>query len=412
VKAFHASWILPIASTPVRDGWVMTDRGCVVGVGRRPVVQSGHASLADGPVEEVELGAVAVLPGLVNAHTHLELSWMRGLAAGQQRFPDWIRSIVAQRREGPPGGEASIRQAISAAIDECRRCGTVLVGDVANTWLTRQLVAASKLHAVIFRELIGFDSRRAAALVEEAVTELASQPSSSNVRMTLAAHAPYSVSPQLFRAIKEWWACQLVAPSSVHLGESSDELVFLDHGGGSWRTLLEELGAWDPMWVAPGCDPVEYLDRIGFLDDRLLCVHGVHLEGLALKRLAHRGVTLVTCPRGNRLTGAGSPPVQAFYESGLRVAVGTDSLASVPDLNLFSELFELHQLAPEVPAGRLLESATLHGAQALGWSSDFGTIEAGKRASLIAVAIADAVTDVEQYLVEGIEPGQVRWIET
>jgi cytosine/adenosine deaminase-related metal-dependent hydrolase len=112
------------------------------------------------------------------------------------------------------------------------------------------------------------------------------------------------------------------------------------------------------------------------------------------------------------LTGAGVPPVELFYTSGIRVAVGTDSLASVPDLNLFSELLELHSLAPEVPAKRLLESATLNGARALGWSNDFGTIEPGKRAALIAVAVPDEVADVEQYLVEGIEPKQVRWVET
>jgi cytosine/adenosine deaminase-related metal-dependent hydrolase len=230
--------------------------------------------------------------------------------------------------------------------------------------------------------------------------------------MTLAAHAPYSVSPALFRAIKEALARQAATPSSVHLGESRDELIFLEQGSGPWQRLLEELGAWDQTWVAPACDPVEYLDRIGFLDDRLLCVHGVHLDGVALDRLARRGATLVTCPRGNRLTGAGAPPVQTFYESGLRVAVGTDSLASVPDLNVFSELAELHQLAPEVPARLLLESATRQGARALGWLADFGTIEVGKRAALIAVRVPDDVADVEQYLVGGIEPGQVRWIET
>lgn len=305
-----------------------------------------------------------------------------------------------------------IEHAIHEAVAECRRCGTALVGDVANTAMTREPLAASELHAVIFRELIGFNGRRAAALVDEAMADLADQPAAPNVRMTLAAHAPYSVSPALFCAIKEALAGHDVAPSSVHLGESRDEVVFLEQGGGPWQTLLEELGAWDQTWVAPACDPVEYLDRIGFLDDRLLCVHGVHLDAVALDRLARRGATVVTCPRGNRLTGAGAPPVQAFYESGLRVAVGTDSLASVPDLNVFSELAELHRLAPQVPARLLLESATRQGARALGWSTDFGTIEVGKRAALIAVAVPDVVADVEQYLVGGIEPGQVRWIET
>jgi cytosine/adenosine deaminase-related metal-dependent hydrolase len=382
---------------------VVTERGRVVAVG-------GHRRANQD--ELIELGSVAVLPGLVNAHTHLELSWMRGLTLPRGPFPDWIRSVIALRRMGPQPGQSSPGKAIIEAIDECRRCGTALVGDIANTAITKGPLAASDLHAVIFRELIGFRGHRATAIVDEAMSEIADHLPTPNVRMTLAAHAPYSVSPALFRAIKEALAGDEVSPCSVHVGESSEELSFLDTGGGPWHQLLEELGAWDSSWVAPACDPVEYLDRIGFLDERLLCVHAVQLKRAAVELLARRGATIVTCPRGNRLTGAGVPPVELFYTSGIRVAVGTDSLASVPDLNLFSELLELHSLAPEVPAKRLLESATLNGARALGWSNDFGTIEPGKRAALIAVAVPDEVADVEQYLVEGIEPKQVRWVET
>jgi cytosine/adenosine deaminase-related metal-dependent hydrolase len=166
-------------------------------------------------------------------------------------------------------------------------------------------------------------------------------------------------------------------PSSVHLGESVEEIAFLAGGTGPWRSLLDHLGVWDESWTAPACGPVEYLDRLGFLDERVLCVHGVHLTDAALEALAGRRATLVTCPRGNRLTGAGSPPVRAFYAAGLRVAVGTDSLASVPDLNLFSELAELRRLAPRVPASMLLASATWQGARALGWDDEFGTIAPG-----------------------------------
>jgi cytosine/adenosine deaminase-related metal-dependent hydrolase len=105
--------------------------------------------------------------------------------------------------------------------------------------------------------------------------------------------------------------------------------------------LLTDLGVWDPSWVAPECGPVEYLARMGLLDERMLVVHGVRFRDVDLQRLVSRGATLVTCPRGNRLTGAGRPPVAAFFHSGVRVAVGTDSPASVPDLNLFAELAEL-----------------------------------------------------------------------
>jgi cytosine/adenosine deaminase-related metal-dependent hydrolase len=143
----------------------------------------------------------------------------------------------------------------------------------------------------------------------------------------------------------------------------------------------------------------------------VLAVHGVQMSTADLKRLASRGATLVTCPRSNGHTGAGAPPLEEFYESGVRVAVGTDSLASAPDLNLFAELATIRALAPSVPPTTLLDSATRQGSRALGFDADFGTIEAGKLARLLAVTVPAGTDDVEEYLVSGISPDQVRWIE-
>ena len=130
-----------------------------------------------------------------------------------------------------------------------------------------------------------------------------------------------------------------------------------------------------------------------------------------MERLGATGATLVTCPRGNRRTGAGAPPIADFFESGVRVAIGTDSLASVPDLNVFAELAEMRRLAPAFQRG-LLESATISGAQALGFESDFGTIEAGKLDRLIAVELDGFVPNVEEFLVSGIDASQIRWLSS
>ena len=155
---------------------------------------------------------------------------------------------------------------------------------------------------------------------------------------------------------------------------------------------------------------MQYLDDSGFLDARVLAVHGVQMSAADLARLAARGATLVTCPRSNGHTGAGAPPLDEFYASGVRVAVGTDSLASSPDLNVFAEVATLHALAPSVPAASLLESATIQGARALGFESDYGTIEPGKVARLLTVDVPPGTSDVEEYLVSGIHPGQIRWV--
>jgi cytosine/adenosine deaminase-related metal-dependent hydrolase len=175
--------------------------------------------------------------------------------------------------------------------------------------------------------------------------------------------------------------------------------------------VLEELDAWDPSWTAPGVSPVQYLDESGFLSGRVIAVHGVQMTSADLERLAARGTTLVTCPRSNEYTGAGRPPIQAFYDSGVRVAVGTDSLASTPDLNVFAELAAMRRIAPGVPASMLLDSATRQGARALAFDGEYGTIEPGKRAVLLVVDVGPAIEDVEEYLVSGIHPEQVRWIQ-
>ena len=142
----------------------------------------------------------------------------------------------------------------------------------------------------------------------------------------------------------------------------------------------------------------------------MLAGRGVPLPAAHLQMPAARGATLVTCPRSNGHTGAGAPPIADFYGSGVRVAIGTDSLASAPDLNVFAEMATMRALAPRVPAASLLESATIEGARALGFDADYGPIEPGKVARLLAVALPSSNIDVEEYLVGGIEPEQIIWI--
>ena len=404
---YHAAWIVPIEGEPIRDGWVSVDRGRIVALGRRA---------ANDTTPGVDLGDVAVMPGLVNAHTHLELSYLRDQIAPASSFTAWAREIIYARRMRPADPmamkNAAMEPAIDAAIDECLRAGTAVVGDIGNTHAAFGKIAASPLAGVFFWELIGFNLPDADfdALVEHAVGDLQQLPATEKVRASLAAHAPYSVAPLFFRAIKKAVKKMPFVPCSVHLAENSEEVELLMTGGGPWKTLMKDIGSWNHAWTAPGVGPVQYLDQMGFLDDRLLAVHGVQMSLADLETLRTRGVTLVTCPRSNGHTGAGLPPITDFFESGVRIAIGTDSLASTPDLNVFAEVATLHALAPSVPSSALLESATIQGARALGFDADYGTIEPGKLARLLAVDVPPATTDVEEYLVSGIHAEQIRWI--
>ena len=367
--------------------------------------EGGTAVAAPGSIETIDLGDVAILPGLVNAHTHLELSWMRGRIPPSDSMPAWASRLMGLRRDQAIEPSTPIAD----AIREVRAAGTALVGDVSNTLAPYDLLADSELGAAIFKELMGFNAASPEQIVAAARSELDGLMPVELLRPSIVPHAPYSVSPALFRAIARAAGDR---PLSVHVGESLDEMEFLRDGTGAWRELLGRLGAWNEGWESPGCGPVEYLDRLGLLNARLLAVHGTQLDDGELARLAAAGATLVTCLRSNRWTGAGTPPIDRFYSSGVRLAIGTDSLASVDDLNLFQELAEVRRLVPHVPPGRLLESATIAGAAALGFAGEFGTIEPGKRADLIAVRVPRATEDVEEYLLSGIEPDAIKWLDS
>lgn len=400
----RARWVLPIADRPLLNGWCAIDRGRIAAVGR------AGASLPfrdDAPL--IDLGNVAVMPGLVNAHTHLELSWMRGRVPRRGRFTEWVRTMLqVRRREAPPSGE--IGASVDAAIAEMRASGTALVGDVSNSLATVAPLRASEFQGVVFHELLRLAATDADAVLELGLDAVKRCGTSTRVPVTLAPHAPYSVSPRLFQGIRAALEHMPFLPSTVHVGESPEEIELLATGTGPWRDLLEALGVWDPSWTPPRTDPVSYLDRMKVLSPRLLAVHGVQLDDAALGRLKSRGTTLVTCPRSNDYVGVGYPPVERFYHSGVSVAIGTDSLASNDDLNLFAELAALRRLAPSVPAAALLESATTSGARALGFGAGAGTIEPGRDASLIAVDLPSNVIDVEEHLVRGITPDQVHWV--
>ena len=397
----RARWVLPIVSPPLNDGWVDISDGRITGLG------SGRGT--DGGGDVLDLGHVALLPGLVNAHTHLELSYLGGTVPPASRFTDWIRTVMASRRAQPDPLAAPILDAARNAIAGLHASGAAAVGDISNTLVTLPLLNDAPVAAAVFLEVLRFRACEAAAAFDTAVHRLAGVGRAAHVRVWLAPHAPYSVSPRLFDAIREWLAGDAMARTSVHVAESPEETELLEHGDGSFRDLLQELGAWDAEWTPPGCGPVEYLERLQVLGPRTLAVHGVQMDSADLARLARAGATLVTCPRSNRHVGVGDPPIARFYESGVAVAVGTDSLASAPDLSVFAEVAAMRALAPAVPAARLLESATLVGARALGCAGRLGSIEIDKDAALVAVEVPAGVDDVQEYLVSGIDPAQVRW---
>ena len=299
---YRARWLVPICEPPIRDGWVAVDRGRIVAFGRP----------APGDTQgEQDLGHVAILPGLVNAHTHLELSYLRDQIDPASDFVTWIRGVVAARQQRPDPKADEIMDAVDAAIAESTACGTAIVGDISNTLVTFDPLVRSSLAGVVFYEMIRFAAAGAERVVAGAMRNLDGLVPTDVVRVGLAAHAPYSVAPLLFRAIRAAARRDPLAPCSVHLSESAEEVEFIKTGTGPWRTFLEEVRAWDPAWVAPGVSPVRFLEDCGFLDARVLAVHGVQMSSDDLKRLTNKRSPSTTTSRrscAGRSTRTASPP--------------------------------------------------------------------------------------------------------
>ena len=360
--SFTARWVFPVASPP-------RSRAVVVVEGDRIVALQPAGSRCD-----LDLGNVAVLPGLVNAHTHLDLSGMRGLAPPALPLPEWLRRVIGHRRLRPP---EQVAADIRAGLAECLRFGTTLVGDISGDSASWEALAAAPIRAVVFRELLGLPEDRAAAAWDAFTAWRAALVPNNTCRPGVSPHAPYSVRASLFAR-----AADSNLPLMTHLAETRDELELLAEHRGAFVDFLQRLGAWDPAGLAASAADVV---RLCSPAPRLLLAHANYLGEEALP--AH--ATVVYCPRTHRAFGHDRHPLIAMLGRGTRVALGTDSLASSPDLDLLAEARLVRRLYPELPGEAILRMATLAGAEALGLDDETGSLEPGKSADLVAVEIAE-----------------------
>ena len=384
MQVYAARHILPVTSPARRDGAIVVSDGRISRVGTRAEIEAG---LPDGtPVHD--LGTAIVLPGLVNAHTHLELSWLGEQSLPHGDYVDWLRALLElrERSDATRAVEAAER-AIRFAVDR----GTVAVGDVGNEGWVAPLVARSPLHAVLFHELYGLETDRAEATVARAVETMESLATDQDVAaaggrlcLALTPHAPHTTSTSLIRALAGRAAAS-DEPLSIHVAESAAEVSLLNDGSGKLADLFRERAFADGDWKPPGRSPVEHLKRLGALSANTLAVHCVHLDQRDRSSLQSCRATVVTCPRSNAALGVGTAPVPELMREGIPVAIGTDSLASAPDLDMFAEVCALRQQHPDLSPAAALRMATLNGARALGLGDRLGSIEAGKLAELIVV---------------------------
>jgi cytosine/adenosine deaminase-related metal-dependent hydrolase len=363
-----ARWVLPVSAPPLERGVVTVAGERIAAVGPRG---SGRA--------DVDLGDVAVLPGLVNAHTHLDLTGLRGRVPPGENFTDWLRAVIAHRRARPPEQvEADVRAGVAESVGH----GVTLLGDIAAGGGSWAALAGAPLRAVVFYEMLGLPEGRAAAALAAARDWLAAHPATATCRPGLSPHAPYSVRADLFfRAARLARERGGRTPLAVHLAETREELELLHRRRGPFVAFLHELGVWDPEGLA---DSPRAVVRLCNQAVPRLFIHGNYLAPSA--RVPRRG-TVVYCPRTHAHFGHPPHPFRSLLARGVRVALGTDSLASNPDLDPLAEARFLHRRHPDLPAGDLVRMVTLAGAEALGWDDEAGSLYPGKSADLAVVPL-------------------------
>jgi cytosine/adenosine deaminase-related metal-dependent hydrolase len=399
-RLLSAPWVLPIAGAPIREGAVLLDAGDVI------VAVGPRAELRSSSVPE-ERGQGTLLPGLVNAHTHLELAHLAGRVPGGAGLVRWATALMTLPRGDATETAGAAARAARAAVD----LGTAAVGDVGNTLAAIPALEAAGLWAVFFHELLGSREARTGDALADAGRERDEHTRQhgwpSRVAYVPAAHAPYSVGPELFRRIFAA-ARSTGRPTSVHVGEDRAELALLLDGEGPWVDILEAMGV--PRGSrTPGLRPVPYLAALGAFETPPppLLVHMVHAAAEDRAVARRHGATVVLCPRSNLHVAGRLPDVRGLVEDHLPLALGTDSLASAPDLSLWAEMSALASAFPELPASTWLHAATAGGATALGLGA-LGTLAPARRPGIIDVDVDDP-TDPVAALIRN-PPSRVHWM--
>ncbi len=402
MRALHADAVVLGDGAPVADGAVIVDpAGVIVDMGRAADVLPRHAG---APVERVR---GVILPGLVNAHTHLELSALRGQVPGGAGFVPWVEHLIGVRNEVQPEGDAG---AVERAVEELDACGTVAVGEVTNSLAAVGPLARRGFVGCVFHEVFGVERgpllERLAALPRMIEERLGAWP--TQLAYAPSPHTLYTTHPDVVRRLLEQGAERGVR-LSLHLAEHAAERRFLEHGDGPIAAWYEQrLRLRRDLLEWPGQSPVVFADSLGALAPNVICVHLTDARREELELIARRGAPVVLCPRSNLHIETRLPPLLAIRAAGIMPGLGTDSLASNASLDVLAEARALSERFPSVPAEELVAMATWGSARALGLV-DVGRIVPGARPGLFAID-GDPGTDPCAFVLRNVRAPR-RWIQ-
>jgi cytosine/adenosine deaminase-related metal-dependent hydrolase len=379
----RARWVVPVDMPPIENGEIVIEDGLIVQVGKASGTPGAH-----------DLGCAAILPGLVNVHAHLEYTVMRGLLEDMAFFP-WIRTLTALK------SYLTYEDWVASATygtAEMLASGITTVGDAADAGASLAALIASGQRGVVYREVFGIEREPSIetilTLLRKKITDMRAQSARAGadvrIRLGISPHAPYTVQPDLFRALAGFAAAEDL-PQTVHIAETPAETQLIADGTGPFAEMFQRRRI---RWSPTGGSPVAHVDKAGALLPGTLAVHTVHLQDGDVSLLKERGAAIAHCPKSNGKLGAGFAAVRSLLDAGLSVGLGTDSVASNNATDMFEEMrfavFNARAQATDtraLSAREALRMATLGGAEALGLAKEIGSLTRGKKADLCVVRL-------------------------
>ncbi len=382
IAIYRAPWLVTLDRPIISDG--------AVAVCNERILDSGRYSLIKGLYPEATLRQFdesILMPPLINAHTHLELSYLQKLGMKQQVVPfiDWVENLL-ETRASYTLSETDIIQLAQKALQEQYGHGVIAFADTGNLENGWQIGNGFGGDYTFLHEHLG--------LAPDAAQKQLATIQKEDDSQHCIAHAAYSTAASLIQALKQR-ATENKQLFSIHVAETEAENEFIRHNSGPMREFLERRGAWHSSFIPTGIDKsgaVQYLHNLGVLDASSLCVHCVHVHDSEVEMLASSGAHICMCPGSNRYLDVGKAPLDKFLNASLLPALGTDSLASNPILSIWNEMQIVAQDFPHISPETILKMATKGGAQALGIDHDFGVLAKGKSAKILLVHAPEANT--------------------
>lgn len=374
---YHARWVLPITQPPIENGTVVESDGLITYVGPRSAAPPG---------EDNDLGEAILLPGLVNTHTHLELTAMRGFLEDCQ-FAPWIDRLRRSRNE-IMDTEALLDSARFGIIEGIE-AGITTYADTCSSGVVMQAMRDAGVRGVMYQEVFGPDPSQAEVAMRELEGRVEALLREQNELVTLGVspHAPYTVSDPLYEAAARF-ANSRQLPLAMHIAESQPEVDLVTRGTGDFAESWQRRG----IAVSPRArSAIALLEQRGVLERGPLLIHCVRVDSEDIATMARHHCAVAHCPASNAKFGHGIAPLLPLIEAGIRVGIGSDSVASNNRMDVLDEArlsVLIHRAATQrhdaFGAHDALQLATIGGARALGLDSRIGSLEVGKDADLAA----------------------------